>query len=890
VIGRTLSHYRILEKLGAGGMGEVYRARDEKLGRDVAVKVLPEGLLADDAARSRFRKEADALSRLSHPHVATLLDFDTAEGLDFLVMELVTGPSPAEQLHHGPLPEKEVVRLGAQLARGLQAAHDQGVVHRDLKPANLRLTPDGLVKILDFGIAHLEKATKGSEEPTTTRTAEGRLMGTPAYMSPEQLLGKAVDARTDLYSAGAVLYELATARRPHGDRAGVELFDAILHREVEPPSSVIASLSPGLDAVIVKLLDKDPELRYQTARELVVDLERLRESTPRSGLTSTRALDEVRTQQLRRRRGRQLVIGGTLVVALLAVAAWALRPSAPPKVRAVRRITAGLGAALIGGGGNWATVASDGERAYYVAVKGGVQGLFQVPVAGGEPAPIPVPFAGSPIFGYLRGQSALLTLGATTPDDFTEDGMPLWLAPVPAGTPRRLGRLHTWAAGVSPDAKRLAYASGSSLWLADMDGSGARLLVKLPSPPFSIRWSPDGGRLRFTTVGEGRRLWIWETTIEKPSPRPLWPGQQGDWVEGGRLFVFRRSGGALGFGLTMSASGSDLFAVAERRWPWERPRPVQLTFGPIRFQSPVASRSGGPLLAWGEIARSELRKLDPHTGRFEPFLDGVSAAYVDFSSDGRWVAWVSYPEGQLWRARADGSERLQLTAAPLEVHEPRFSPDGRRIALIGRTPDEPMNSLYVVSADGTDGGRPTLLARPLHDGEGCWDPSWTADGQAILYSHAHPSGMRHGSPGLYRVALGGAPPTLEPGTETLSYPRGSSQGHVLAFDVRDPAWVAHVRWAGRSDWESAGPLGVSYPSWTRDGRRVCGVDTTTPGATGLKCWSFDRRRFEPLASVGDLALLTVANLPGAFLAPDDTPLVIVDRSVRDIYALDWEAP
>ena len=394
--GRVLSRYRILEKLGAGGMGEVYRARDEKLDRDVALKVLPEGLLADDAARSRFRKEADALSRLSHPHVATLLDFDTAEGLDFLVMELVTGPSPAEQLRHGPLPEKEVVRLGAQLARGLQAAHDQGVVHRDLKPANLRLTPDGLVKILDFGIAHLEKATKGSEEPTTTRTAEGRLMGTPAYMSPEQLLGKAVDARTDLYSAGAVLYELATARRPHGDRAGVELFDAILHREVEPPSSVIASLSPGLDAVIVKLLDKDPELRYQTARELVVDLERLRESTPRSGLTSTRALEEVRTQHLRRRRGRRLVIGGTLVVALLAAAAWLLRPPAPPKVREVKRITAGLGAALIGGGGNWATVISDGERAYYVAVKGGAQGLFQVPVAGGEPAPIPVPFAGSP--------------------------------------------------------------------------------------------------------------------------------------------------------------------------------------------------------------------------------------------------------------------------------------------------------------------------------------------------------------------------------------------------------------------------------------------------------------------------------------------------------------
>jgi hypothetical protein len=607
-------------------------------------------------------------------------------------------------------------------------------------------------------------------------------------------------------------------------------------------------------------------------------------------LTSTRALEEVRTLHLRRRRGRRLAIGGTLAVALLAAVAWLLRPPAPPKVREVRRITAGLGAALIGGGGGWATVVSDGERAYYVAVRGGKQGLFQVPVAGGDPAPIPVPFTGSPIFGYLRGQSALLTIGRATGEDYTQDGMALWLVPVPAGAPRRVGRLHTWAAGVSPDEKRLAYSSRASLWLADIDGSGARLLVELPSPPASIRWSPDGRRLRFTAMGEGRRLWIWETTIEKPSPRPLWPGQQGDWVEGGRLYVFSRSGGAASFGLSMSASGSDLFAVAEPRWPWERPRPVRLTFGPIRFLSPVASRSGGPLLAWGDIARSELRRLDPRTGRFEPFLDGVSAVYVDFSSDGRWLAWVSYPEGLLWRARADGSDRLQLTAAPLEVHEPRFSPDGRRIVLVGRTPDEPMNSLYVVSADGTDGGRPSLLARPLRDGEACWDPCWTADGQAVLYSHAHPSGVMSASAGVYRVALGGQKPTLEPGAEAFSFPRCSSQGHVLAVDPQGPAWVTHVRWAGRSDWEKAGPLGLSYENWTRDGRRVCGVDTTTSGATGLKCWSFDRRRFEPLASVGDLALLAVANLPGAFLAPDDTPLVIVDRSVRDIYALEWEKP
>ncbi len=172
MIGRTLATYRILSKLGAGGMGEVYRARDEKLDRDVAIKVLPTGLLGDETARSRFRKEAKALSRLTHPHVSTLLDFGSADGVDYLMMELVPGPTLAEALQKGPLPAKEVVRLGTQLARGLKAAHAQGIVHRDLKPSNLCLTGDGLLKILDFGVAQLAPAASQTED-TPTETAAG---------------------------------------------------------------------------------------------------------------------------------------------------------------------------------------------------------------------------------------------------------------------------------------------------------------------------------------------------------------------------------------------------------------------------------------------------------------------------------------------------------------------------------------------------------------------------------------------------------------------------------------------------------------------------------------------------------------------------------------------
>ena len=215
MIGRTLSHYRIEERLGAGGMGEVYRARDEKLGRDVALKVLPSGALADEESRRRFRKEAAVLSRLSHPHIATLLDFDSADGIDFLVMELVTGPTLEQELRKGPLPEKDVVRLGSQLARALVAAHEQGVIHRDLKPSNLQLTSDGMLKILDFGVAYLEPRREPTGgEATATETAAGEILGSPPYMAPEQVLGKGVDARTDLYAAGACLYELATGRLP----------------------------------------------------------------------------------------------------------------------------------------------------------------------------------------------------------------------------------------------------------------------------------------------------------------------------------------------------------------------------------------------------------------------------------------------------------------------------------------------------------------------------------------------------------------------------------------------------------------------------------------------------------------------------------------------------
>ena len=223
MIGQMLSHYRIVEKLGAGGMGEVYKAHDERLDRDVAVKVLPSGTLADENARKRFRKEALALSKLNHPNIATVFDFDTQEGVDFIVMELVEGASLAETLKTGALAEKEISELGAQIADALEEAHERGIIHRDLKPGNIAVTPKGRVKVLDFGLARMLRPVV-SDEATTEALTEGlAVVGTLPYMSPEELRGERGDHRSDLYSLGVVLYEMATGRRPFEEKISTAL-------------------------------------------------------------------------------------------------------------------------------------------------------------------------------------------------------------------------------------------------------------------------------------------------------------------------------------------------------------------------------------------------------------------------------------------------------------------------------------------------------------------------------------------------------------------------------------------------------------------------------------------------------------------------------------------
>ena len=269
----TLSHYRILEQIGAGGMGVVYRAHDERLDRDVALKVLTPGTVVEAPARKRFHKEALTLSKLNHPNIATVHDFDTQDGIDFLVEELIEGLSLDAMLVPGPLREREVINLGSQLAEGLAAAHGQGVIHRDLKPGNIRVTPDARVKILDFGLAMIFRQETSPTAVTASLSEVKAGAGTLPYMAPEQLLGRKLDARTDIWAVGCVLYEMAAGRRPFAG-SGPALVEEILHGEPPAIGKLNPEISPALGGVIHKCLDRDPDRRYQSAREIVVDLQR----------------------------------------------------------------------------------------------------------------------------------------------------------------------------------------------------------------------------------------------------------------------------------------------------------------------------------------------------------------------------------------------------------------------------------------------------------------------------------------------------------------------------------------------------------------------------------------------------------------------------------------
>ena len=339
MVGRTLSHFRIVSRIGEGGMGVVYKAEDKNLHRPVALKVLQPDAVGNEERRLRFLREARAAAALTHPNIATIYEVDEAEGIVFIAMEYVEGKTLRSAIAGKPLPIREALRIGVEVAEGLARAHQARVIHRDLKPENAMVTADGHVKILDFGLAKLLetrddlKTVERSQLDTISRemTDLGRILGTPAYMSPEQARGQAVDSRSDIFAFGIVLYEMVTGTVPFQGPTPMDTLSAILKKTAVPATQLNGDVPPELERILGKCLEKDPSERYQDTRDLVVDLRRLKRDTESQPLARPEEAGPAVAPSARLRRWWRLLLasGAMVVLAGMVALAWRLWPSAP---------------------------------------------------------------------------------------------------------------------------------------------------------------------------------------------------------------------------------------------------------------------------------------------------------------------------------------------------------------------------------------------------------------------------------------------------------------------------------------------------------------------------------------------------------------------------------
>ncbi|HUP43588.1 MAG TPA: protein kinase [Thermoanaerobaculia bacterium] len=867
--GRRLGPYEIVAPCGAGGMGEVYEARDTRLGRTVAIKVLPEGLARDGERRARFEREARTVSQLTHPHVCTLHDVGEEEGVSFLVMEHCEGETLAARLARGALPLPEVLRHGAQVAEALDAAHRRGVVHRDLKPANVMLTRSG-VKLLDFGLARLAagEAAELGHLPTMTMkdadalTAEGTVLGTFPYMSPEQVEGQEADARSDIFALGAVLYEMATGRRAFAGKSAASVMAAVLKEEPEPLSRVQPVSPPALDHVVSRCLAKDAERRWQSARDVAEELRWIAEAGSQAGVAAPLA---------RRRKSRERLAWGLFagaVVLALALGAWAWRLQGPEPRLTYLSIQVPADAQSVFG----PAISPDGRKVAY-AVWGQAGGRLYVrsldrlepePVAGAE---------------NVRGVF------------FSPDGR--WLAYIDAearelrriavggGSPFTICATDGFAGGDWREDGTIVFSKGppAGLWTVSAAGGEPRPLTRTnprPGPDrsdghFDPQFLPGGDAVLFTSWAPGgepeHRLGIAE--LASGETRLLFEGADPWYSQSGHLLFLRPRDSALvavPFDLDQLRVAGDPMVIASD------------------VDGLALSRAGTLVY---EALREKPRRLVwmALDGTREP-VPVAEAGYqrISIAPDGRRaVAVVEEPsaEPDIWLLELDRGASTPVTTYRGWDHFPVWAPDGESIAFSSDRDGPP--TLYRVAVEG---GEPERLTREFAYQE---STAFSPDGRRLLFNHVSLGTSEEqretgGNPDVWMLDLESRE------TVPLLDSRATERNATLSPDGR---WLAYLSdESGRPEvyLRSFPDLGskrrVSLEGaggrlhWAQDGKSLWYGQGREGGGSNLMAVEIAT---EPALTLGEpRAVLSLpADIPAGDIAPDGQRLLLIERTGED---------